>query len=117
MTAKPNGNFSLPPGARSLADVPIDLQNPKPIPQNVAKPANAKLTIRNYVTEEESKNYLVSLLMELGTKRKKGPWREYLDFYRKNLSGDFEILKPDQKKYVEKLKKDLEEIHDEEALL
>jgi hypothetical protein len=103
-----NPGIVVPPG-RSLADMPK--KEPIPVPSGAAKPPNAKLTLRQFLNQDESKNYLIALLKELGTIKKKGPWREYLEFYIANQSGDFESFKPVDKVKIEKMKKDLEDAY------
>lgn len=100
--------INVPPG-RSLADVPK--REAIPTPSGAAKPANSRLTLKNLVTENESKNYLITLLSEMGTKKKKGPWREYLEFYRANQSGDVDSMKPEVKAKVDKMIKDLNDAY------
>lgn len=98
----------VPPG-RSLADLPP--REPIPPPSGAAKPPNAAITLRSFINQDESKNYLIALLVELGSTKKKGPWREYLEFYRANLSGDLESFKPGDRAKVEKMKKDIEDAY------
>ena len=99
-------NIVVPPG-KSLSDVPKSAA--KPIPSNQPKPPNTKLTLQMMVSENETKNYLIELLVELGKKRGKGRWREYLEFYRTNLSGDISSMKPAVLAKCEALVKDLNE--------
>jgi hypothetical protein len=96
---------ALPPGTRNLADLP---PKARIAPPSVgAKPPNAKLTLRQMITEDGVKDYLIPFLRTLGTTRKKGPWSEYLAFYTANLSGDVESMKPEVKAKCEKLVKEL----------
>lgn len=64
-------------------------------------------TLQRLLTSDNAKPFYVPFLKELSTK--KGPWREYFEFYLANLSGDVETMKPDTRKYAEKLVK---EVHD-----
>jgi len=102
------GGMVVPPG-RSLADMPKG--EPKPVPSGAAKPRNTRLTLRQLVTEDETKNYLVELLVSMGTTKKKGPWREYLEFYRANLSGDIDSMNEANKAKCEKMVKELNDAY------
>ncbi len=64
-------------------------------------------TLRKLLTSDEQKSYMIGFLKEMANK--KGPWREYFDFYIVNQSGDVETMKPDVRKYCEKMVKDLSE--------
>lgn len=99
-----SGGMVVPPG-RTLADMPK--AGPMAPPSGKPKPPNSRLTLRNLITENESKNYLITLLLEMGKKRKAGPWRDYLAFYTANLSGDVDTFGAADKKNVDKLVKDL----------
>lgn len=98
------------PAGRTLADMPVPEAKPCPAAGQVGK-RNSRLVLRDFITEHEVKNYLVTLLVKLATERKKGPWREYHEFYRTNVSGDMDTMKPEQKKYCEKIKKDLNDAY------
>jgi len=96
---------AVPPG-RSLADMPP--REPIPPPSGAAKPQNSRLTLRQHIIGEGEKGYLIDLLLDLGKTKKTGPWRDYLEFYRANLSGDYDSFKPADKAKCDKMKKDLE---------
>ena len=113
MSNKNNSHIHVPPG-KSLADMPK--REPIPPPENVAKPRNSRITLREMISEDESKNYLIALLVELGTTKKKGPWREYLEFYRANLSGDIDSMNAANKAKCEKMKSDLNDAYFEQEM-
>lgn len=98
------------PAGRTLADMPPPEAKPCP-PEGKRSPINARMTIREFVTENEVKNYLVGFLTKMAAERKKGPWREYLEFYRLNQSGDVDLLKPEVRKYVEKMRTELNDAY------
>lgn len=64
-------------------------------------------TLKRLLTSDEAKPYYISFLKELSNK--KGHWREYYEFYLQNQSGDIESMKPDIRKYAEKLVKDVQD--------
>lgn len=101
-------NIVIPPG-RTLADVPKG--EPKPIPSGAAKPQNSRITLRQMINEDDTKNYLIELLVELGSTKKKGPWKEYLEFYRANQSGDVDSMNAVNKAKCEKMVKDLNDAY------
>jgi hypothetical protein len=98
------GRIHVPPG-RTLADVPKS--GPKPTPSGAPKKPNTRCTLRQLLTDFDSKDYLIPFLVEMGTKRAKGPWKGYLEFYRANQSGDVDSMKPEIKTKCEKMVKDL----------
>ena len=109
--ARPSA-IHVPPG-RTLADVPKSA--PIPPPSGAAKPPNTQMTLRKFLVGElDEKAYLVQLLQDLGTSKKKGPWREYFEFFRANQSGDFESFRDPDKRKIEKMKKDLEDAYFEQ---
>jgi len=109
----PQPRVTVPPG-KTLADVPKGA--PIPVPSGAAKPANTRLTLRQLINEDESKNYLIELLRDLGTTRKKGPWKEYLEFYRANQSGDIDSMNAANQKKCDDMKKALEEEYFQQQL-
>jgi hypothetical protein len=68
-------------------------------------------TLRRLLTSDESKPFYIGFLKEMANK--KGPWREYFEFYAANQSGDVETMKPEIRKYCEKLVKDVQEKYTE----
>lgn len=64
-------------------------------------------TLHKLLTADETKTFYVSFLKDQANK--KGPWREYFDFYKNNQSGDVESMSPDVRKYVEKMVKDIQD--------
>jgi hypothetical protein len=111
---RPGGNVAIPAG-KSLADVP---KGPAiPAPDGKRKPPNTRMTLLQLLTKNDAKKYLIPYLKELGTKRKKGPWREYLEFFTANLSGDVDTFSVKDKAFCEKMVKDLEDHYFEEQNL
>lgn len=108
------GSIHIPAG-RTLADLPKS--GPKPIPFAGPKPLNTRLTLKQMITENDTKEYLIPFLKDLGVKRKKGPWRAYLEFYIANHSGDVDSMKEDVKNYCEKMVKELNDEYFEEKQL
>lgn len=99
------------PAGRTLADMPRG--EPIPAPDGKPKPRNAKQTLRQLITHEENVNEeathpFIKLLLTNGTEKKKGPWKEYLAFYRANMSGDMSSIDDKTQLYVEKMAHDLE---------
>lgn len=90
---------------KHISDIPKG--PPKPIPSAAAKPRNARLTLRQLITENDTKEYLISFLKEQGRTKKKGPWVDYLIFYQENQSGDVDSMSAPVKQKVDKLVKDL----------
>jgi hypothetical protein len=76
-------------------------------PHKIAK-RNSVKTVREFLTSDETDHKLVTLLKRLAAIRPKGPWIEYLQFYKANMSGDIPTMKPEMKKLVDKMKRDLE---------
>ena len=101
---RPGGPVHIPPG-RALDQVPKG--DPIPAPDGRVKPKNFKTNLRLFITKEESQNYLIPFLKEMGAKRKKGPWRGYLEFYTANHSGDLDTMNPTNRAYCEKMRDDL----------
>jgi len=95
---------AVPPG-RSLADVPKGAKLAPP--SGNPKPANTRQTFQQFLTDGGSKGYLVDLLVDLGKKKKKGPWKEYLEFFRANMSGDMDSMDAATKNKCEKISRAL----------
>lgn len=93
------------PQGRTLADLPKGA--PIAPPTGAAKKPNSRLTLRQFLTESETKEYLVPYLVELGRKRSKGPWKDYLGFYQANMSADMDSMSPEIYKKCEKIIKDI----------
>lgn len=89
---------------RSIHDLPRTKQT---CPEYKVKPRNSKQTLRELLTKDETEMQWITLLKQLSV-RPKGPWKEYLQFYQANQSGDTSTFKPEGKKYVAKMIKDLE---------
>lgn len=85
----------------------------QPCPDHKVKPRNSKETLRELLTEGETKTNLISALKNLANTHKSGPWKEYFSFYLANQSGDTSSFKPETKKFVEKMIKDLKTKHAE----
>ncbi len=68
-------------------------------------------TLRKLFTSNETKTHYIGFLKDMT--KQKGPWREYFDFYVSNQSGDIETMKPDIRKYCEKLVKDVQDKYSE----
>lgn len=77
---------------------------PKPCPAHSIAPRNSKQTLRELVTDYDSRTHLVSLLKRLSPQPK---WRERYAFYTANQSGDLGSAKEDFKKMAHKLVADL----------
>lgn len=65
-------------------------------------------TLRNYLTDFETKMYLRDTLMFNADKKNQGPWKEYRKFYLENESGDMNSFSKDHKKKVDDMIKALE---------
>ena len=79
---------------------------PQPCPPHKVQPRQSKQTLRELVTDNETATHFIKLLKRL-SEQPAGPWREYHSFYVANMSGDTATFKPDTKKFVEKMVKDL----------
>lgn len=69
-------------------------------------------TVYKYLTDNDSNPRRVVYLKSLVDR--KGPWRDFYDFFVKNMSGDFETMRASDRAYVEKMKKDLIHLYDSE---
>lgn len=99
-------NFDTTPG-RTLADMPKNA--PLPIPSGAAKKPNFRQNFRGLLTENGIKDYLVVFLKEMASKKSKGPWKQHFAFFVDNQSGDVDSMKPEVRKKVDKLIKDVNE--------
>jgi len=90
-----------------ITQKPKGEKKPAPINDNIIMPNDN--TLRNFLTDNETKFYILSTLKETAARKPVGPWREYLDFYAKNQSGDMDSFAPDALKYVKKMKADIED--------
>lgn len=68
-------------------------------------------TLKRLLTSNDTKPFYISFLREQANK--KGPWNEYYEFYRANMSGDVESMSSETRKYVEKMYKDIQEKYSE----
>ncbi len=91
--------------SQSLLDRPK--AEPQPCPVHKVAPRNSKQTLRELLTEDETRTNLIMVLKNLAKTYKSGPWKEYFKFYIENQSGDMASMKPEVKKYVKKMIKDL----------
>jgi len=79
----------------------------QPCPPHRVLPRNSKQTIRELITDNETNIGMIGFMKQIAKMKPKGPWREYLTFFAANQSGDVDTLKPEIKKYVLKMHKDL----------
>lgn len=66
-------------------------------------------TLKEFITDGDSRIDRLLSLKQWAERSPISKWNEYLDFYRKNLSGDMATFKPDLKIYAEKIKKEIDQ--------
>ena len=66
-----------------------------------------RFTLKRLLTKDESENHLVPFLKGLSSE--KGPWAEYWDFYCKNMSGEVESMSEANRRFCEKIVKEVRE--------
>lgn len=86
----------------------MDIKGP-PRPAKLGGPREQ--TLRLFLSENETQMHYITLLKELATRNARGPWREYLEFYRANQSGSIDSMAEDAKKKSAAIKKALEDEH------
>jgi hypothetical protein len=80
---------------------------PVPCPPHKVLPRNAKQTLRELLTEDETKLGRITFLKQMAKLKPRSAFKDYLEFYSANQSGDIETFKPEAKVFIKKMMKDI----------